>query len=278
MSLVLFILIIQIKHYFGEILINPSAGTYHCGLTEDCHIICNETSSCSCGTGSTQYCRIFYVYNHSITIECTANYACQGATITAINTQLLNISFQGQEAFQEGEVFFDSTNKQISVLCHYYNACTRGTFHYNGQEPATHICAPNACNSILIHSMSAISLHCDNTIPSVAGCVNVAILWPTNATKMNTSSIAFFPGGYARDPYQYDGARIYIYLSNTIIAPNIIGPGDDRYLESVYIIYGNKFDNILTANNINDITNFNPINNIIIDIYDNSDHSTGLDF
>ena len=46
----------------SEILINPTGSEYHCGLEEDCTIVCDSERSC----GDIK----FYVYNNSVSLQC----------------------------------------------------------------------------------------------------------------------------------------------------------------------------------------------------------------
>eukprot|EP01083_Nonionella_stella_P215439 775398_1 len=73
--------------------------TYHCGIDEDCTIMCNEPDTC--------YHTKFYVFNHIVSIQCTGLKACTGITLISANVTTLNINDTGYGSLLTSNLIMD---------------------------------------------------------------------------------------------------------------------------------------------------------------------------
>eukprot|EP01083_Nonionella_stella_P091599 256164_1 len=90
--------------------------TYHCGIDEDCNIMCNGHTSC--------YNAVFYVFNHMVSIQCIGIDACNTITLISTNVTTLNITATGYASLSTSDIIIDSTNTNVCTICDADTECT----------------------------------------------------------------------------------------------------------------------------------------------------------
>eukprot|EP01083_Nonionella_stella_P113664 335132_1 len=212
-----------------ERIVNPGNGSLiHCGVNEDCNIICNQDNICKDST--------FYVYNYTITILCSGVSSCQNTDIISSNVQSLNIVFNATFAFKQGRLHTNPTDTNVHVKCSNPNACYMPWFSYQNQGITTHTCENRiSCRAARIHALSAVSVTCG----SDGACQRLGIVLPPNKTSASESLITLSGNTYASATTPISIKSLFPFQNFNCI--------NNCSLDFVYVVYGLQFDKYCVA-------------------------------
>eukprot|EP01083_Nonionella_stella_P037057 101046_1 len=211
-------LTILISIVYAETLTNPSQGTYHCGLTTNCTVICDTRNGCLNST--------FHVYNNTVSIQCIDDDACTSITVIAHHVKQLNITATGRwRSMANSHIMVDSTNTDVYTVCGTISdgseitQCEDTTFHYQNHGKTTHICkSQQACQFATIHTATAIDLYCYLFARGAPGGCSywTTVIWPTDPLAIQQSKFIH----YSDTPDKTSGPMVFV-VPNTQYTPNI---------------------------------------------------------
>eukprot|EP01083_Nonionella_stella_P046555 124633_1 len=208
-----------------ELLVNPSSSTVSCGMNDNCTIICNETNSC--------YGKTFHFYNHSIDLQCSANYACNRVNIFTNNVQSFTTSMTGPDTFHFSALYTSSTDMDVHVQCGPSSGsqeCFGSRFYYLNQGQSTHNCAGSfSCYRTSIYATSSVALVCNGSL----ACYIATFVLPSDQLLNQQSSLTVHPG-YANTASKMTLYSLYPFT-------NII-PVNGAALDPIQFVFGLRFD------------------------------------